>query len=143
MEHAPDPSAREAYRLSLEGWRALEQHDVGAARRLLDRAVALAPQDPVVHYRRGCVSVAEQRPDEALESFGRVIASHPAAPPVFVARAYLDRGLLLEARHDETGAIDAWRSAAHVFGADAATRARAQRAIARVTTRDRSIVPPR
>jgi len=62
---------------------------------------------------------------------------------VFVARAYLDRGLVLEARHDETGAIDAWRSAAHVFGADATTRARAQRAIARVTTRDRSIVPPR
>jgi len=143
LRRTPDPLRGDAYRVSLEGWRALEQRDVGAARRLLDRAVALAPQDPVIQYRRGCVSVAEQRPDEALESFGRVIASHPAAPPVFVARAYLDRGLLLEARHDETGAIDAWRSAAHVFGADAVTRARAQRAIARVTTRERSIVPPR
>ena len=82
----------------------------------------------------GASRVAEQRPDEALLSFGRVIAARPGAPPVFLARAYLDRGLLLEARHDETGAIDAWRSAAHVFGADAATRAKADAAIARVTT---------
>jgi len=143
IRRTPDPLPGDAYRVSLDGWRALEHHDVGAARRLLDRAVALAPQDPVIQYRRGCVSVAEQRPDEALLSFGRVIAARPAAPPVFLARAYLDRGLLLEARHDETGAIDAWRSAAHVFGADAATRATADSAIARVTTRDRSIAPRR
>jgi hypothetical protein len=97
----------------------------------------------VMQYRRGRIAVADQRPDEALAAFGRVIAAGPAAPPVFLARAYLDRGLLLDARHDESGALESFRSAAHVFGADPSTRISAEQAITRVTTRARSTASPR
>jgi tetratricopeptide (TPR) repeat protein len=143
LRSTPDPRSAEAYRQSLEGWRALEQKDVTSAARLLDRARALAPDDPVIEYRRGRVYLAEQRPDEALAAFAHVIARRAAAPPVFLARAYLDQGFVLEARHDELGAIEAWRSATHVFGADSATRTSAHAAITRATTRGRSTVPPR
>ncbi len=143
MRRTSEPLSAEAYRLSLDGWRALEENDPATAARLLDRALGLTPQDPVMQYRRGRVFVAEQRSDEALLAFERVIAARSTAPPVFLARAYLDRGLLLDARRDEAGAIEAFRSAAYVFGADAATRASALDAIARITTRGRSVTPPR
>jgi tetratricopeptide (TPR) repeat protein len=133
LRRAPDRRAAESYRLSLEGWRAFEAGRVPEAERALDRALTLAPDDAVARWRRGEVHAARGEHERALEAFGRVIAARPSAPPVFLARAYAGRGAILEAGGDRRGAIDAYRSATHVFGADRRTRARAADAIARLT----------
>jgi len=125
----------EAYRLSIEGWRAAERGALDDAGQLLDRALALAPGDTVTLYRRGHVYAVRQQGDRALAAFARVAAAGADARPVFRARALLERAQLLETRGDRAGALESYRAASHVFGADAATRGEAQRGVARLTAR--------
>jgi hypothetical protein len=132
LRRAPDRRAAESYRSSIEGWRAFETGRLVDAERALDRALTLAPDDPVARYRRGQVHAARGETDRALVAFGRVIAARPPAPPVFLARAYTGRATLLEASGDHAGAIDAYRSASRVFGADARTKTRAADALTRL-----------
>jgi tetratricopeptide (TPR) repeat protein len=143
LRRAPDRRAAESYRLSLDGWRALEAGHLGEAERALDRALALAPDDAVARYRRGRVHAAHGETDRALAEFDRVITARPAAPPVFLARAYMARATILEAAGDRAGAIDAYRSASRVFGADDRTRTRADEAITRLQAGVRTGLPPR
>jgi hypothetical protein len=49
-----------------------------------------------------------------------------------LAPAYVERAELLEKRGERAGAVDALRAATRVFGADAAVRDRAARALARL-----------
>ena len=51
MRHAPDPVAAEAYRLSIEGWRALQRGELPRADEALGRSAMLAPADPATIYR--------------------------------------------------------------------------------------------
>ncbi len=143
LRRAPDRRATESYRLSLEGWRAFEAGHLGDAERALDRALALVPDDAVAWFRRGRVHAARGETERALAAFGRVIAARPAAPPVFLARAYMARATILEAAGDRAGALDAYRSASTVFGADDRTRSRAAEAITRLQSGVRSGLPPR
>jgi hypothetical protein len=78
-----------------------------------------------VHARR-------REPDAALRAFDRVAAGGSAAPAVYRALALLERAQLLEARHEEAAALQSYRAASHVFGADARTRARARQAATRL-----------
>jgi tetratricopeptide (TPR) repeat protein len=135
LRRTPDARAAEAYRLSIEGWRAAERVAYAEAERLLDRSLAGAPGDPVTWYRRGHVHARRQQADAALAAFGRVASAGASAPPVYRARALLERAQILEARHDRAGALESYRAASYVFGADGRTRADARRAVARLTAK--------
>jgi len=132
LRRRPDRVTGEAYALSLAGWRAYERGALGEAEQKLDRALALRPEDPVALFRRASVHRARAETDRALILFGRVVAGRPVAPPVFRARAYVERAALLESSHDRAGAIESYRNASRVFGADARTRQLAARAVTRL-----------
>ncbi len=132
LRRRPDAAAAEAYRLSIEGWRAAERGTLADAERALDRSLALAPGDPVTWYRRGHVHALRHEGDAALAAFGRVTSGAASTPPVFRARALLERGQVLERRRDRAAASESYRAASHVFGADARTRAAAHQAAERL-----------
>ena len=132
LRRRPDPRRARAYALSLEGLRALEDGALARAAEALDAALAMTGDDPIAWYRRGRVHRARHEPDRALAAFGRVIAARPVAPPVVLAPAYVERAEILEKRGERAGAVDALRTATRVFGADAAVRDRAARALARL-----------
>ena len=135
VRRVPDARTAEAYRLSIEGWRAAERSAYADAERLLDRSLAAAPNDPVTWYRRGHVHALRQQAGEALASFGRVAAAGGAAPPVYRAHALVECAQLLEARGDRARALESYKAASYVFGADARTRAEARQAAARLMQR--------
>jgi tetratricopeptide (TPR) repeat protein len=132
LRRVPDATAAEAYRLSIEGWRAAERGAFADAEHALDRSLALAPGDLVTWYRRGHVHAERQQPEAALAAFARVTAAGAAAPPVYRARALVESAQLLEARRDRAAAVESYRAASHVFGADARTRDAARRAVVRL-----------
>jgi hypothetical protein len=133
LRRVPDAGRAEAYRLSIEGWRATELGAYSNAERLLDRSLAAAPADLVTWYRRGHLHALRRQPDAALAAFGRLAAAGATAPPVYRARALVERAQLLEARHDRAGALESYKAASYVFGADPRTRAEARQAVARLT----------
>jgi predicted Zn-dependent protease len=142
LRRAPDPRACEAYRLSLDGWRAFERGALTEAERALDRSLRLVPDDPVAQFRRGRVHVARREYPAARLAFAQAIAARPLTPPVYVALAHVGRAQVLESERDWTGAIDAYRSASRVFGADIRTRTLAQQAIARLQITIAPTLPP-
>ena len=71
-----------------------------------------------------------------------MIAARPSAPPVFLARAYVERAQLLESSHDRTGALESYRHASRVFGADARTKQLAARAVARLQSQHTPAITP-
>jgi tetratricopeptide (TPR) repeat protein len=127
----PDRKTAEAYRLSLEGWRALERGAVAEAAPLLDRALQLRASDPVIVYRRARLDQARDNPAQAIAGFQRVLQSRPLPPDIFVASSYFELGRLLESS-DRTRAISMYENAARVRGADAPTRELAGQALARL-----------
>jgi tetratricopeptide (TPR) repeat protein len=132
LREEPDNRRAQAFSLSLQGWRAFERGALEDAEQILDRSLALDASAPVTWYRRGRVYQARHDREHALAAFDRVITSRPIAPAVVLAPAYVHRGEILESRGDRTGATAAFHAAARVFGADAADRERATRAIARL-----------
>ena len=80
------PSARhaEAFRLSLEGWRALERKDVSEAAAALEQAIALNARDPVARYRYGRVLQARRDDAAALAQFALTIREARLAPAPIV-----------------------------------------------------------
>ena len=132
IRHAPEPRAAEAYRLSLSGWRLLEQNNLPAASAALERSIALAPQDPVAHYRYGRVLQAKKDDAGALAHFDLAIRSARTCPPAILATAYLESARLHERAGHRDQAIAAYRTASTLFGAADETRATAARALARL-----------
>jgi len=137
LRRAPDARKARGYALSIEGWRAFERGAAADAAALLDRALALAPADPIALYRRGRVYRAMHEPTRALVALGRVTAAGEAAPPIVLAQAWVQRAEILEMLPDRAGAIEAYRRASHVFGADARTRELAARAVSRLERESR------
>jgi hypothetical protein len=133
LRRAPDASKAEAYRLSLAGWRRLEQNDLPSASASLERALALDPQDPVARYRYGRVLQARSRDDAALREFQQTLRSATACPAPILGNAQLEAARLHERAGRRDDAIAGYRVAATLFGAAAETRAAAQRALERVT----------
>lgn len=130
--HTPEPRLGDAYRLSLEGWRAFERGDLANAAPALTRSIELNTGDPVTRYRLGKLFVARGESARARAEFERTIAAHPAAPPWFLAAAYLEAAAIVERQGDRTRAIEMYRAAATMQRAEVQTREAARRALARL-----------
>jgi tetratricopeptide (TPR) repeat protein len=130
------PSSRtsEAYRLSLEGWRAFERGDTVAAAATLARAVGLAPADFVARSRYGHVLAERGQDALALAEIDRALGAVDDAPPSLVAAAYLDAAAIHERAGRRADAIATYRLASEVFGCGADARDAAARALARLTS---------
>jgi tetratricopeptide (TPR) repeat protein len=132
LRRAPDPEHAEAFRLSLDGWRALEQKNVPAATVALERAIALNPRDPVVHYRYGRLLVSRLSDVAALAEFELTIRNARHAPAPLVGEAYLEAARIHERAHRRDQAISAYRAASTLFGASTQTQVAASRALVRL-----------
>jgi tetratricopeptide (TPR) repeat protein len=131
LDRGPDARRAEGYRVGLEGWRAFERGDTGAAIRDLTRARTLAPSDAVLRVRLARAGAAAD-PAHAAAEYEQVIAMRPEAPGVALSAAYLWSAELLEARGLRTRAIDRYRAAARVFAGDSRLGDEARRALARL-----------
>jgi len=141
MRRSPDPARAEAYRLSLEGLRKLEQRDPTAAITVLAHSLRLDPTDPVTRYRYGRGLEARRNDLAALDAFETTIRDAHVCPAPIAAEAYLEAARLHERLAHRDQAIDDYRAASTWFGASAETRAAALRALSRMhatTARDRS-----
>jgi tetratricopeptide (TPR) repeat protein len=134
LRRRPDQATGDAYRLSLEGWRALQRRDLVESETLLTRSLQLRGNDPVTHYRVGRLELARGRQAEALAAFQRAISLGDACPPTVLARALLDAGRLHERAGRREDAATLYQRASDLFGAAAETRSGARRALARVSS---------
>lgn len=121
-----------AYRLSIEGWRALERGDLGTAARALSQSLSLKPRDPVTRYRQARLLLAQHDDAGALAVLDAVVKDRNATPPTFYASACVDAARIYERQHLPARAIDLYRIARGVFGADQQTKDAADRALARL-----------
>lgn len=133
LRHAPNARNAEAYRLSLEGWRRLEDDDLPAAAAALEKSLGLNVQDPVAHYRYGRVLEARRDDPGALAHFELAIRNARACPAPILATAYLESARLHERAGRRTDAINAYRTVTTLFGAAEETRNASARALARLT----------
>jgi tetratricopeptide (TPR) repeat protein len=131
LSRVPDAVAAQAFRASLEGWRALERGALAEASRSLARALVLSPGDPVSRYRHARLLLAERHAAEGIAALEAVI-SEPATPPHVFADACFHAARALERQGTTTRAIELYRLALGAFGADPAIRAQAQRALMRL-----------
>jgi tetratricopeptide (TPR) repeat protein len=135
LRRAPDPKRAEAYRLSLEGLRHLEQNDLEEAADALQQSVALNGSDPVARYRLGRVLQARKGDAAALAQFEHAIRDGAAGPAPILGTAYLEAGRVCERLGRREHALAYYRNASSLFGAAADTRATALRAITRLDQR--------
>ncbi len=134
---APTPAAAEAYRLSLDGWRALERGRLDVAQSALARAVALSPSDAVMRYRYGRLLEARGDGTAALAAFDAVIRARPLAPATILGASCLEAARLLERAGARDRALELYERAAGVWGAAAETRAAARQSLARLRGADK------
>ena len=132
LRRTPNARHAEAFRLSLDGWRKLEQKNVAAAAAALEEALVLNPRDPVARYRYGQVLLARREPDAALAEFDLAIREARLCPPPILGSVYLDAARLHERAGRTTRALDAYQIASTLFGASDETQRLAARAIARL-----------
>jgi tetratricopeptide (TPR) repeat protein len=133
LRRAKDARRADAYRLSLTGWRRLEQNDLVAASAALERSLQLDPGDPVARYRYGRVLQARNEDDAALAQFDLALRNARSCPAPILGNVHLEAARLHERAGRADEAISGYRTAASLFGAAAATRAAAQRALDRMT----------
>jgi tetratricopeptide (TPR) repeat protein len=131
LRRAPDSKTSEAYRLSLDGWRAFERGSLEAASTALSRAIDLDPLDQVAHYRFARVLAARGDSMLAKTAFENVIRTR-TAPAFVLASTYVVYAQLLEREADRTHAIENYRAAADLVGGDARARAAARAALRRL-----------
>jgi tetratricopeptide (TPR) repeat protein len=131
LRHAPNPQAADAYRLSLEGWRALERRDLESAEASLARAVDLAPGDVVARYRYARVLKARKDDAHARDALEKVIAAS-IVPAIVLASALVDYAQMIERDGDRARALALYRDAARIVGAEPRARDLAARAIKRL-----------
>ena len=132
IRRTPDAQTALAYRLSIDGMRAIERRDLAAAARALTRALALRPQDQVTRYRQARLLDARNEDLAAIELYESVMSAGTETPPSFYASASLHAARLYEAQRDTARAIELYERAQTAFGADAATKSAATRALTRL-----------
>jgi tetratricopeptide (TPR) repeat protein len=135
LRRAPDPKRAEAYRLSLEGWRLLEDNDLPEAAAALERSLALNGSDPVTRYRFGRLLQARKNDAGAVAQFEQTMRGASACPPTILGAAYLEAARVSERLGRVDQALAHYRAASSLFGAAADTRAAATRAITRLDHR--------
>lgn len=132
IRRGPDPRHAEAYRLSLEGLRRLEQNDLTGATASLERSLALNSNDPVTRYRMGRVMQSRKEDPAALVQFEMTIRHAKQCPPPVLGTAYIEAARLHERAGRRDQAISYYRIASTLFGASSDTRANAARALSRL-----------
>jgi tetratricopeptide (TPR) repeat protein len=137
LRRGPDVKTALAYRLSLEGWRALERGDGDAAAAAINESIALRPGDPVTRYRQARLLQAQKKEERALRVLEAIVNARGATPPTIFAFACVDAARLREHRGDRGRAIELYGIARDVFGADQRTKETAARALARLSTGSR------
>jgi Tetratricopeptide repeat len=133
----PDAREAQAFRLSLEGWRLLEQNNLASAGTALERALTLSPRDPVARYRYGRLLLGRADDTAALAQFEWTIREARSCPAPILATAYLEAGRLHERAGRRDQAIQAYRTASTLFGGAEETRNAARRALKRIGDRSR------
>ena len=123
---APDPARAEAYRRSIEGWRALQRRSFDEAGAAFADALRVRPDDGVTLYRRGQWYLARGDRAKALADFERATQVRPRPPAPYIASSQLEAGHLYLADGDRARAAACYDAAARVPGADPETRAAAQ-----------------
>ena len=123
-----------AYRLSIEGWRALQRGAMDESARALAQSLALRPDDPVTRYRQAQLLLARKDEAAALTALETVIHARASAPPTIYASACVDAARLHEQRGSRARAIELYGIARTVFGADQRTKDAARRAFTRLAT---------
>jgi len=131
LDEARDRMKSPGYRLSIEGWRALERGDTAAASQALDRSLMLAPADQVTRYRRARLLLAQHNDAAAIDVLESVIAS-PGTPPHVYAAACLDAAQVHERLGDSARAVELYQLTVAAFGVDPRAKSSAQRALARL-----------
>jgi tetratricopeptide (TPR) repeat protein len=131
LRRAPPAAATGAYRLSLEGWRALERRELKTAADALARSLELDPSDQVAQYRWARLLDARGETRPAIDRYESVM-SEPSTPPVFFAAAALDAARLYAREGDRARANELFERARTSFGASTATREAATRALAQL-----------
>ncbi len=132
LKQALDRMSDPAYRLSIEGRRALERGDLVNAARALTQSIALKPDDPVTRYRHAQLLLAQKNDAAALADLEVLIKARATTPPTIYASACVDAAGLYERQRATARAIDLYRTARGVFGADQRTIDAADRALARL-----------
>jgi tetratricopeptide (TPR) repeat protein len=132
MRRAPDPRAAEAYRLSIEGLRHLQRHELPQATEKLARSLALNPADPYSLYRHGLLLLGNRQETEALAAFERVVALRPIAPPPVLGTSCYEAARLLEGAGQRERAIELYRRASRIRGVEASVRQAALKALDRL-----------
>jgi tetratricopeptide (TPR) repeat protein len=135
---APNPRTAAAYRLSIEGWRALERGATDEAARALNESLMLRPGDLVTQYRQARLLKAQKNDSAALSLLDTVMSAGAEVPPAIYAAACVDAARIHEQQGSRARAIELYRAVSTVVGADRASRDAAQRAIARLTTATRT-----
>jgi tetratricopeptide (TPR) repeat protein len=132
QRRAPNAVRAEAYRLSLQGWRRLERGDAAGAAPELARAAILDPRDPVTRYRHARALQATHDDAAAMTEYDAALSLAASAPAPIAATAFLDAARLEERLGRRDQAIAHYQAASTWFGASAATRAAAARALLRL-----------
>lgn len=132
LRHGPDPRAGEAYRLSIDGWRALQRGELARAEEALARSIAIAPSDAVTRYRLARVMLSRRRTADALAGFEQVAGARPVPPPTVLAASCLEAGRLREQAGDRAQAIEHYLRATRVRGAEAQTQRAATQSLTRL-----------
>jgi tetratricopeptide (TPR) repeat protein len=136
LRQKPDARDTESYRLSLEGWRALERGAKEEAEASLARAVALSPSDAVARYRYARVLEERGESPRARDELEKVLAGRPLAPAIVLASAFVDYARLLERAGEQSRALTMYRYAIDVAGGDPRARREAMRAVKRLAGPD-------
>ena len=132
LRDGPSPQTAQAYRLSLEGWRALERGNLADATRAIGQSLALRSVDPVTRYRQARLLLAQKDDAAALATLETLARARASVPPTIYASACVDAARLHEQRGARPRAVELYRTAQGVFGADRQTQDEARRALARL-----------
>ena len=136
MRRAPEPAAGEAYRLSIEGWRALQRGELARADEALAAIVCAGAGDPVTAYRVARLRLAQRRTATRRAAFDQLLARRPVPPPTILASACLDAARLREQGGDRAQAIELYLRASRVRGAEPHTRRAASQSLNRLRVPD-------
>jgi tetratricopeptide (TPR) repeat protein len=132
LRTTPDPAAARAYRLSLEGWRALERGALANASRLLMQSLAIRPDDPVTRYRHARLMIAQKNEVDGLVLLDALTAERDRMPGSIYAVICFDAARLNEQRGNRDRAIELYETVRTVFGADERLKAASQNALAQL-----------
>jgi tetratricopeptide (TPR) repeat protein len=134
LSYTPDQETTEAYRLSLEGLRALEGGSHTQAVSLLQRAVLMNPMDAVARYRYARALNAAGDRSAARDQFEQVMAVASTVAASIRAGLFVDYAAILEHVGERARAIETYKRARDMDGGTSDAREAARVALARLAS---------